>query len=316
MAESESAPDPTTEPATAKSNSGLVILLLAMAAVLAVCWSSLVEMATIWELDPNYSHGFIVPIVSIALAARVLWKEPFAAPKKVEGNSILIGVCSCLLGGVLHAYGWLISNLVIDVVGMIFMLRGAVYLVGGKPLIKQLGFPILFLIFMAPLPIAWYQPFALAMQNLVSVVSANVLEAFGAAVYREGYIIQLPEYRMEVGEACSGLRQLTAVLALAVGIGYLTGRGARYRWTLGILSIPIAIGANCIRVILTGVILMWFGPEWAEGVFHTLEGMVMVGVAAALTVVVARMLERLDDMMMKKPQAPEYVGEQVADTAG
>lgn len=300
MAEATSLDNPAASSKTAAAPGtpqAALVLAVACASIAAIFWTSLVNMVEIWNTDPNYSHGFVVPVVSGLMAFTAFRRGGFSIASKIDVSALLVGLISIVLGALLHAYAWIVANLAVDVIALIFMLRGAAYLIGGKPLIKSLGFPILFLIFMAPLPIAWYQPIALTMQHLVSVVSTVILEAFGATVYREGYIIQLPQYRMEVGEACSGLRQLTAVVALAAGIGYFSGRGSTYRWTLGVLSIPIAIGANCIRVVLTGVILMLFGPEWAEGVFHTLEGLVMVGVAAALTVVVAKGLEQLDNYL-------------------
>src|SRR5690606_19449647 len=94
--------------------------------------------------------------------------------------------------------------------------------------------------------------------------------------------IHLPGYDMEVGAACSGLRQLAAIIALSLAVGQMSGRSRTYKWILGLLSVPIAVVASIIRVTLTGFILLWFGRKWAEGVYHTLEGLAIVGVAAAL----------------------------------
>lgn len=267
---------------------GTVLALILPAALIAVFYrTTAVELVRIWEIDPNYSHGFVVPVVCLLLGL-MAWKSygPLVRCEIGSGAS-LVGAIEIAAGLALHLAAWFLGNLLIDVVSMIFVLRGLLLVLGGREVYRRFGFSVLFLIFMAPLPIAWYQPIAIAMQQIVSAISTQVLEICGAAVYREGYFIHLPGYTMEVGEACSGLRQLTAVVALAVVVGHLSGRSRGYRWTLALAAFPIAIAANCFRVLLTGLILMLFGPKWAEGVFHTLEGLVVVGLAAVFLMAVA-----------------------------
>jgi exosortase len=145
---------------------------------------------------------------------------------------------------------------------------------------------------MAPIPTAWYEPLAIRMQQITSATSALLLEVCQVPVFREGYFIHLPGYDMEVGAACSGLRQLAAMFALGLCIGHVAGRGRGYTVALGLLSLPIAVAANCFRVVLTGFILMWFGREAADGVFHELEGLAVVGVAAAMMLATAWLLSK------------------------
>ena len=102
---------------------------------------------------------------------------------------------------------------------------------------------------------------------------------------------------MLVGDACSGLRSLTAILALAFAIAYLSGRTMRYRAILVLLAAPVAIAVNCLRVFGTGLIMIYSGPEWASGKFHEWEGMIMIGIAALLLVFVAWLLAGVEDWL-------------------
>lgn len=262
----------------------LALALFLLAFVIAIYWLTGLELARIWDRDQNYSHGYAVLPASLVLAC-VAWRRrgsmvrSFASP-----NGVWLALFEVILGLVLHLLAWLAGILILDVASLIVVMCGLTLLLGGREAYWRYRFPIMFLIFMAPLPTAWYQPIALAMQQLVSSISAHLFEATGTAVYREGYLILLPGYTLEVGEACSGLRQLTAILALALAIGYLSGRGNAHRWALALLAAPIAIATNCLRVIMTGVILICFGPDWADGFFHMLEGLAIVGLSAALIV--------------------------------
>ena len=270
----------------------VVAALLAAGGLYVQTFRDLIE---VWNNDPNYSHGFVVPFMALAFAA-LAWKT-HGPPVRRQATlgAAAVGVGEIVFGLLLHVAAWFRAVLLFDVLSMIFILRGLLLVLGGKEINRAYGFSVLFLVFMAPLPMAWYQPLAIEMQHFVSVISSAMLDMCGIPAYREGYFIHVPGYTMEVAEACSGLRQLTAVLALGVAIGHLSGRRTWFRWTLGLLSLPVAVGANCIRVTLSGVIMMLFGREWAEGVFHTLEGLVIVALAAGLIVALAWGLSRLDD---------------------
>lgn len=298
-------PSPAGAPLEGKKRPvcGRDLVLVLPAAIAAVLYAETsVRLAEVWETDPTYSHGFVVPGISLAFAV-LAWNR-YGSPVRsdVSRGAFWTGTLEVALGLALHAVAWFASFLLLDVLSLIFVVRGTLMALGGREANRGFGFAALFLIFMAPLPSAWYQPLAIAMQQLVSAISTQFLELCGAAVYREGYMIHLPGYTMEVGEACSGLRQLMAVFALSVAIGYFSGRKAPYRWALALLSFPIAIAANCVRVMLTGVIMMLFGAKWAEGVFHTLEGLVIVGLAAVLVVAVAAGLARVDDHFRRAGQ--------------
>ncbi len=281
---------------TVRASQGARWSVLALLGLVAVIYGPLVpELVRVWDTDPNYSHGFFVPLVSLAFAW-MAWKEVGGPLRQtVDNGTVFAGLGEMTFGLLLHIGVWFARNLFLDVLSLMCVLRGMLLVFGGREINRAYGFSVLFLIFAAPLPIPWYQPFAIRMQQLVSHLSTAMLDVCGVPVFREGYLIHLPGYTMEVAEACSGLRQLVAILALGVAIGQLSGRGRRFRWILGLSAIPIAILTNCLRVVLSGVILMWFGRQWAEGVFHTLEGLAIVAFSAGLLLLVAWGLARIED---------------------
>ncbi len=278
----------------------LVALAGAIGVIYARAWPELIR---VWDIDPNYSHGYIVPVASLAFAW-LAWQQAGSPVRRVVGVwPTTKGITEVLVGLALHIPAWFLGNLLLDVLSLICVLRGLLLILGGSEANRAYGFAALFLIFMAPLPMRMYQPLAIMMQQWVSGISTEFLTICNIPAYREGYYIHLPGYTMEVGEACSGLRQLTAVLALSVAIGHLSQKTTLYRWSLALLSVPIAIFANCLRVMITGLILIAFGPEWAEGVYHTLEGLVIVGLAAILVVGAAWGLNKIEDWFKRGEQS-------------
>ncbi|MCR4412361.1 MAG: exosortase, partial [Thermoguttaceae bacterium] len=286
-------------------------------------WRLFAELIHVWSIDPNYSHGFVVFGAGIVFAllagVGVPGGKRFHLPDLASGRQTLAGLLWMLVGFLVGMAGGFVGHLFLGVVSLIFVLCGAIRLVGGEEAKSRFGFAAMFLIFMAPLPMAWYQPAAVTLQAVASSLSAGVLEAFGATVFREGHQIQLPGYTLEVGQACSGLRALTAVLALAVAVGHFSGRTWWYAWVLALAAVPIAVAANCLRVVLTALIMMALGPQWAEGVYHTAEGLVVIALAAVLLLAAAAGLTHIEGRFLaagnanQKPMAPTRSRSEVSE---
>jgi exosortase len=240
--------------------------------------SSFVALDRVWRIDPNYSHGWLVVAASLFFGWRAWhrggppWQSRVRIPEFVLGCSLLA------IGLAMHFLASFFGMLLLDVVALIVILRAVLLVLGGRAAVRTYGFACLFPIFMAPLPVAWYQPLANVMQHLVTSISAWTLNAAGVPVFAEGYVLRLPGHSVEMAEACSGLRQLTAFLALAVAIGHLTGRAFWFRAALVALSGFVALAANCVRVVLTVLVLVFAGQRWAQGTFHTVEGLVVVAI--------------------------------------
>jgi len=124
-----------------------------------------------------------------------------------------------------------------------------------------------------------------------------LLALVGVPVLREGNIIQLPTMSLEVVEACSGIRSLVSLVTLAVIYGYLMESGRAFRVILALAAVPIAIAANSLRVMGTGLLGLYWGPEKAEGFFHTFSGWVIFILALGMLFALHRVLRMLQQLL-------------------
>lgn len=264
-----------------------------LAGVGVLYWPTLVQLPYYWDNDPNYSHGYVIPLVVLFFLWQGWQDHGLPLARQVPAGDALVGGLRVLVGLGLHAACLFIQVPIFDVISLILVLSGLVLVLGGKSAQSVYGFACVFLIFMAPLPLTWYNVLAINLQQIASAAAAFIFQVFQIPTFREGCYIRIPGYEMEVGAACSGLRQLTAIIAMSLAVGHLSGRRKAYKWSLGLSSIPIAVAANCVRVTLTGFIMIWFGKEWAEGTYHTLEGLAIIGVAAGFLLLTAAALTQV-----------------------
>src|SRR5262249_21383790 len=155
---------------------------------------------------------------------------------------------------------------------------GVVLLLAGPEFVAKLAFPLFLLLFMVPIPAVVYNGITFPLQLLASRLADGALTALQIPVLREGNILELPEQRLSVVEACSGIRSLLSLTFLSLVYGYFFEERKWMRVVLFFATIPIAIVANAGRVTLTGV-LTEVKPELAEGFFHSASGWVIFMVA-------------------------------------
>jgi exosortase len=226
-----------------------------------------------WTTDENYSHGFLVPLISLYFAHQVARGGPIP----IRGGTWLGGLL--LLGAILAQL--LTIPLPIPFLGdlaFLIALVGGFTLLCGAAALRRYWFVFFFLIFMVPLPIALYSRIASPLQLLASQVASAIMNASGVPVLCEGNKMTLPgNLQMFVAEACSGMRQLTGFLALTTAVAYLSLRPGWYRAVIVVSALPIALTANIARVVLTGYIMHFVNPQYAAGTFHTMEGLLMMG---------------------------------------
>jgi exosortase len=257
---------------------------------------TLVHFYYAWTTDENYSHGFLVPLISLYFANQSARRGPVP----IRGGSRLGGT---MLVGAL-AVRLVAIPLPIPFLGDLAFLVGlaglATLLLGGAAL-KRYWFAFFFLVFMVPLPIALYSRFASPLQLLASRVASTVMNATGVPVLCEGNRMTLPGgTQMFVAEACSGMRQLTGFLALTTAVAWLIVRPGWYRTLVVVAALPIALSANIARVILTGYIMHFVNPEYASGTFHTIEGLLMMGFGLLMLQGACWFLDRI----VPKPRDP------------
>jgi len=266
--------------ATPDGRTSLIGLAAAAALITTLYWENLKHFTFVWSNDDNYSHGWLVAPLSLYFAnhaaERRLRRSGANAPTADSGGLRLgaLLIAAGLAGRLITVF--LPIGLIADS-SMILTLAGAVSLVFGSRTLRTYAFPIAFLVFMIPLPVALYTMLANPLQMIVSRVAAGVMTACGIPVLCEGNMLTLPgDIRMFVAEACSGMRQLTGFLALTAAVAYLSGKPAWYRVVLVASAVPVAMVANIARVIVTGLIMYYVDPNYAQGAWHTVEGMVLM----------------------------------------
>lgn len=267
--------------------------IVGAACVAALCWlyaPALVHLVWTWSKDENYGHGFLVPFLSFYFASEAFRRGPIPPSTRFDALSFVLILASIV--------GRLLTTLVpIGIIGdlsFILGLAGIVGLVAGRAALSRFRFALAFLIFMIPLPIALYTLIASPLQRIVSLIASGLLTAIGIPVLCQGNMMTLPgDVHLFVAEACSGMRQLTGFLALATAVAWLSPRPVWYRWTLVISSVPIALIANIMRVTLTAWMAYSVNEDLAGGWFHTVEGLLMMGVGLAMIAAECALLNRL-----------------------
>ena len=245
------------------------------------------DLAAQWWTDENYSHGFLIPLMSAYLVwerRRQLAQSP--ARSSAWGYAVLVlGLCLLIVGQA-SAFGYPVR------VSFVITLAGLILLLAGPEILRIAAFPLAYLMFMIPLPAPVLNKVAFPLQLLAARVATGTLDLLNVPVLREGNIIDLAATRLEVTEACSGIRSLVALIALAVILAYFTQRTWRARFILAASAIPIAVVANAFRVTLTGVLAQVFGIAAAMGFYHLLSGWAIFVLAFVLLAGVSRALGR------------------------
>jgi len=246
-------------------------------------------MGSDWNNNPDYSHGFLVPLLSVFF----IWERWSSLVDEAPGPSIW-GIGLLLLGLFSLIIGLIGAELYVQRMSLIVVLSGLVLLILGWKHLWLLSLPIGFLIFMIPLPAIVVNTIAFPLQLFAAQTASFCLYSLGIPVLREGNLIMLATTTLEVAEACSGLRSLLSLLALGTVYGYFSQKVMWKRWILVILSVPIAIVANAARVSGTGILAHYFGEEAAEGFYHTFEGWLVFVVAFVLLFLCGTILSKID----------------------
>ncbi len=245
---------------------------LAVLALLSVWlyWSTLGRLVAQWWHDPNFSHGFFVPLFS----GFILWQDRQRL-SRITANPSWTGFLIMVFGLGLLILGQIGAELFLARFSLVVLLAGAIVFFLGWDYFRAVLFPWAFLILMIPIPAIVFNQITFPLQIQASKVAAATLPIFGVPILREGNVIHLPAISLEVAEACSGIRSLMSLTTLAIIYGYLLERRIWVRWILALASVPIAIVANSVRIIGTGLLVQYWDPDKAEGYFHASWGWII-----------------------------------------
>ena len=265
-------------------------MALAFVVILGVLyWSIARDLARQWWDDENYSHGFLVPIFS----GYLVWQRRARLAALVPDGSwfgfpVLLAGVGMLILGEIGAENFLARS------SLIVILAGLVLFHLGTPFFRLLAFPLAFLLFMVPLPATLFYAVASPLQSLAARNAASVLDLLGVPVLLDGNVIHLSQISLGVTEACSGIRSLISLLALAVAWAALTIPGLWGKALLVASTVPITVVANAGRVVATGLIGQWFGVRYARGFFHTFSGWIIFLLAFAGLLVVHALIRMVE----------------------
>ncbi|MEI6209327.1 MAG: exosortase A [Desulfuromonadales bacterium] len=253
---------------------GAVLLLL-----VAVYWRIVPSMVRQWYSDENYSHGFLVPII----AGYFLWQRwPDLKGRLVKPDGL--GLIVIIWGLVQLLIAWLGVEYFTMRSSLIVLLAGMTLFWFGREVLKGMALPLGYLIFMIPIPYIIYDMAAFPLKLFVTRVSVAFMKIVGVVVMREGNIIMFPTTTLEVADACSGIRSLISLLAIAVAYSFVMKTSPLRRWIIICSAVPIAVATNSLRVIVTGILAQWWGARAAEGFFHEFAGMAVFVLAMVMLV--------------------------------
>ena len=242
-----------------------------------------------WSNDPDFSHGFLIPFISLFLVwqrSQELEKLP-AAPRNLGILVIVTGLFFLMVGSLAAEY-------FTQRISFIVVLSGIILFLLGRQHLKLLSFPLIYLIFMIPLPSILMLKITFPLQMLAAKAATFSLQLLDIPVFREGTVIHLVENSLEVERACSGIRSLISLLALGAVLAYFINRLNWQRAVVIFSCLPIAILINAFRVSMTGILANYYGMGVAEGFFHGFSGAVLYFAGLILVAVVAVFLSKIN----------------------
>lgn len=279
----------------------------------------LVKLSRDWWTDENYSHGLLIPFI----IGYILWirRDKLAStitrPSMWWGGAIVLFALFALWAGVAGA------ELYTQRMSLLLLLAGTTLYFWGSQLLRLILVPLSLLFLAMPIPAIVFNKIAFPLQLFASRCAVWSMSVLGIPVLREGNVIELKPLnsfqtkKLEVVEACSGIRSLMTLITLAVVFAYFTyprsdGQRTFVRWLrsygfwrsaiLVSSAIPIAIFTNALRVSGTGVLAHYYGTQVADGFFHEFSGWVIYVVAFLMLFGVGWILDRFRPAAKKKEE--------------
>lgn len=240
-------------------------------------WTTICVLAHRWSVDPQYSHGFLVPLVAIGL----VWLRRdrlHAAPL----NSSWLGIPLICVGIGMRLVAARFYFEWFDWLSLLPTVAGLCLIVGGMTAWRCAWPAILFLAFMIPLPYRFETVLGGPLQSVATLASTMGLQTLGFPAIAHGNIIEIGESTVGVAEACSGLRMLVVFFAVATAVAIVVNKPVWEKLLLVGSAVPIAVFCNVLRITATGVLFETAGSQWAKLVFHDLAGWLMMILALGL----------------------------------
>lgn len=284
-----------------------VVLLVALASF----GPGLRFMAASWQAVPEYSHGFMVPLVS----AFLVWQKSDVLrgmPLRGAWSGLWLVAAALALG----LLGELSAVRFISQYGFVVAVFGVAVCCIGWRGTRVLAVPLGFLFLMVPLPQFLLRDMSQQLQLVSSQIGVGLIRGFGISVFLEGNVIDLGNYKLQVADACSGLRYLFPLVVLGCLAACFFEAAWWKRAVLVASTVPLTIVTNSLRIGLIGVTVEHWGPQMAEGLLHDFEGWFVFMICLVLLAVEMSLLARLGGatlassfvLHLPAPQAPPRPG--------
>lgn len=266
----------------------LLLLLLVLVSLLYLYFPYLQTLVADWGSDDNYSHGYFIPLITLYM---IYSQKDSLAASPLKGS--ILGLPILALGLVMLITGKIGSEFFVQRLSLIVTLLGGVLFLYGSNYFKKLSVPILYLIFMIPLPAIIWNKIAFPLQLFGSYLTEQVIYIIGIPVFREGNVLHLSETTLEVVAACSGLRSLVTLFGLSGALSYFSNLSLLNKWILFFAAAPIAVFANIVRLTTTAILASIYGSEVAHGFLHEFSGVLIFVLGLSMLVGVNSILRKI-----------------------
>lgn len=238
-------------------------------AFLVVFWSTGVWMVDRWSAPGSYyGHGWLIPLLSLFVLGRNLRKREIQSRPAFVWGAVLL-----LVGAGLHGASLVARVHFTSAVAALVLILGLVLLLSGPALFRTVLFPVLFLGFMIPMPLVSIAALSLELKLLATELGAGILNFAGVEVRAEGAQLLFPGDKLIVGEACSGLRSLIALVSFSVLFAAISPIGPVRKVILSLFSVPLALIANAARLVVLGIITAIWSSAAVQGLVHDASGL-------------------------------------------
>lgn len=301
--------------------------IVIVVAILFTYAAVLVKLSNDWWTDENYSHGLLVPLI----IGYILWSQRDKFAAEPARPSVLLGGLAVAFALFALWTGVAGAELYTQRLSLVLLIAGTVVYFWGLAFLRLILVPLGLLILAIPVPAIIFNKVAFPLQLFASRCAVWSMSVLGIPVLRQGNVIELKPLnsfetrKLEVVEACSGIRSLMTLLTLAVVFAYFTyprsndsnGPGGKFGWLrsygfwrsviIVLSAVPIAILTNAARVSGTGILSHFYGTGVADGFFHSFSGWAIYVVAFLLLFAVGWFIDRFKPAT--QPAKPVEVAE-------
>ena len=244
--------------------------------------------STLWKED-DYSHG---PIV-LAVIVWLIWRKRMELLEPAKSSSLGGGLAVLLLGLLLYVIGRSLGISMLEVGSLAPVLAGTLLAMRGSDGIRKLWFPIVFIVFLIPLPGTFVDALTGPLKQQVSAVAERLLHAANYPVARDGVMLIVGQYQLLVADACSGLNSMFSLMALGALYLYVMRRSRLHSALIIAGILPIAFAANLVRILALVLVTFHLGDAAGQGFLHGAAGIVLVIAALMLVISLDAVLGRL-----------------------